>query len=61
MSASKEIKDKNLPSLAYVASKSNTSCNTLHNWYNNNYQRFVVVVEGVKIISDRESESNDNI
>ena len=54
MSASEEIKKKGLPSLQYVSEISHVPRNTLHLWYKDKYERFNVIVEGVKAIKEKE-------
>ena len=51
-SASKEVKAIGLKSLQYVADNSDTPRNTLHLWYKSHYDRFIVIVHGVKAMQD---------
>ncbi len=55
MSASKTIKAIGLPSLQYVADKSDTPRNTLHAWYITKPLRFNAIVQGIKTIKDSET------
>ena len=52
MSASKEVKAIGLPSLQYVADKSDTKRNTLHKWYKDKPKRFNALIHGVKYIKE---------
>ena len=47
MSPSKEIKQLGLPSLQYVADKSDTHRTVLEGWHKTKYKRFIAIVYGV--------------
>ena len=52
MTASKYIKARGLPSLAYVSGMVNKPPETLNNWYRDNFALFEVVVAGVEVMQE---------
>ena len=53
MTASKEVKRIGLKSLQYVSDNSDTKRGTLNKWYHTHYDRFISIVEGVKVRKDK--------
>lgn len=47
MTASQYIKSQGLPSLAYVAKAVGRHPDTIHNWYQDNYALFEIVIAGI--------------
>ena len=56
MTPARKIKEMGLPSLQYVADKTGWHRDTIHEWYYTNYDRFLIVVHGVKVLKNNDKE-----
>jgi len=62
MSASKYIKEHGLPNVKYVAEQAGINRQLLHDWYNERFALFEVVVAGVWLQwADENKEPDPNI